>query len=305
MEVGSITPKPQPGNPQPRVFRLEADKAVINRYGFNSEGLQAAKDRLIEFRRLRSAPESESIIRWALSSLFIIPERNTTGFVGVNVGCNKENAADPSSDYSQGIAELAQFADYLVVNVSSPNTPGLRDMQKKEKLEHVIRSAVEARSRAATQTSTKSRPLLVKIAPDLSSQEMADVADIALRLKVDGLVVANTTISRPLGLQSDPNLVKEIGGLSGAPLKPLAQRVIAEMYKLTKGQVPLIGVGGISNGKDAYARLKAGASLVQVYSGVTYEGIGIATRMHAELLELMKQDGYTKISQVIGADHRK
>jgi dihydroorotate dehydrogenase len=288
------------------VFRLVPDRAVINRYGFNSEGLEVAKERLQKYRKLRDNPEATPLWRKILTTLDLVPEIRRSGIVGVNVGCNKENAGDPRNDYAEGIRNLGPEADYLVVNISSPNTPGLRAMQKKENLENLIMAAVDARAQMM-QTTKLDRfvPLLVKIAPDLSAEEMTDIADIALRLKIDGLVVSNTTISRPLGLQSDPDLVKETGGLSGAPLKTLAQKTLSEMYRLTKGQIPLIGVGGISNGKDAYERIKAGASLVQLYSGITYEGIGVATRIHSELIEFMQQDGFTKISQATGFYHRR
>lgn len=300
-EVGSVTPKPQPGNPQPRVFRLTADKAVINRYGFNSDGLDVVKERLETYRRNRADPQSLNPIRRFLISIGWSPEMCKDGLVGVNVGCNKENVTDPAADYTRGILELAPLADYVVINISSPNTPGLRALQKKEMLENLVKRSLEAHKAVAV---SRRIPLLVKISPDLTQDEMKDIADIALKHKVDGLIISNTTISRPLGLQSPASLVDQAGGLSGVPLKHQATRVLRGMYELTGGKIPLIGSGGITTAEDAYERIRAGASLVQLYTGLTYEGPSIAHDINRDLAKLLNKDGFTKISQAIGADHR-
>jgi dihydroorotate dehydrogenase len=270
VEVGSITPRPQPGNPRPRVFRLAEDRAVINRYGFNSKGLDHAAR---ELERAHATP---------------LP-----GPVGVNLGKNKESA-DAAADYAAGAERLAPLADYLVVNVSSPNTPGLRALQGPAPLRDLL-----AAVRAALPADPP--PLLLKVAPDLTDEDKADIAAVARDAPVDGLIVSNTTIARPDGLKSRHR--DEAGGLSGAPLKPLAQSVLADFYRLTEGRLPLIGVGGIASGADAYARIRAGATLVQLYSALVYEGIGLVGRIKAELAMLLRRDGFGSVAAAVGADH--
>uniref|UniRef100_A0A8C8CET2 Dihydroorotate dehydrogenase (quinone), mitochondrial n=1 Tax=Oncorhynchus tshawytscha TaxID=74940 RepID=A0A8C8CET2_ONCTS len=242
VEVGTITPKPQEGNPKPRVFRLTTDQAVINRYGFNSCGLAAARERL-------KAREGTQV------------ELTKAGLpLGINLGKNKLSQ-DAAADYLEGVRTLGPLADYLVVNVSSPNTPGLRDLQGKGEL----------------------RQLLYK-------------------LGVDGLLVSNTTVSRPETLQ-DPQS-KEVGGLSGQPIKDLSTRTVREMYSLTKGKVPIIGVGGVASGQDAMDKICAGASLVQLYTSLTYQGPPVVTKIKRELEQLLKEQGFASISDAVGADHR-
>jgi len=275
VEIGSVTPKPQPGNPTPRIFRLVEDGAVINRLGFNSAGLDAAVANL----RHRAA------------------ERR--GIVGVNLGKNRASA-DAAADYAAGVAALAPFADYLVINVSSPNTPGLRDLQQAD----VLRALV-ARVQAARRSAVPDRPppLLLKIAPDLTPEDRRDIADVALTSGVDGLIVGNTTISRPAGLRG--RHAGETGGLSGRPLLELSTEVLRDIYRLTEGRLPLIGVGGIASGEDAYGKIRAGASLVQLYTALIYAGPGLIDRIKRELAARLRADGFAMVADAVGADHRQ
>ncbi|KAI8759447.1 dihydroorotate dehydrogenase (quinone), mitochondrial isoform X3 [Biomphalaria glabrata] len=264
VEVGSVTPEPQPGNPKPRVFRLTEDKAVINRYGFNSEGHDAVYNRLYA-RNVEQTPTDN-------------------GVLGVNLGKNKqtENAVE---DYVKGVKKFGPIADYLVINVSSPNTPGLRDMQRQEELSRLLEKVVEERNKL---TFNPKPPLLIKIAPDLSEEEKRDIADVITRPKshVDGLIVSNTTVARPDSLVSKNK--EEVGGLSGAPLKDKSLETIRDMYRLTNGQVPIVGVGGISNGQDAYSKVKAGASLIQLYTALIYQGPPVISKIKRELDDLLR-----------------
>ncbi|ETW02916.1 dihydroorotate dehydrogenase (fumarate), variant 1 [Aphanomyces invadans] len=250
VEIGSVTPLPQEGNPKPRVFRLLEDRGVINRYGFNSEGHPKVRERLEKYKY------------WTLSSSTKLHHR--TGPLGVNLGKNKTSDS-PIDDYVRGVESLGPFGDYLVINISSPNTPGLRSLQGKKELHALVSAVLDARNKL-----WKRVPLLVKIAPDLTPEDMQDIADVVVALKVDGLIVSNTTISRPPSLTS-PHAA-ETGGLSGAPVKELSTAVLSSMYKLTQGKIPLIGVGGVATGHDAYDKIKAGASLVQLYSSLVFDG---------------------------------
>lgn len=273
VEVGSLTPRPQPGNPKPRLFRLEADRAVINRMGFNNHGMDTAARRLAARRR-----------------------RGRGGIVGVNLGKNKEteNALD---DYVKGVARLGPFADYLVVNVSSPNTPGLRALQGREPLAELLRGVMAERDGLANRP-----PLLLKVAPDLTAEDKADIAQVALDTGIDGLIATNTTIERPATLLDARKT--ETGGLSGAPLLTPSTAVLADFYRLTEGGLPLIGVGGIQSGWDAYRKIRAGASLVQLYSAMVYEGPGLAARVARELATHLRRGGFSSVAQAVGADHR-
>ncbi|MDP6353257.1 MAG: quinone-dependent dihydroorotate dehydrogenase [Alphaproteobacteria bacterium] len=267
VEVGTVTPAPQPGNPRPRLFRLGLDDAVINRMGFNNRGMAAMADRL--------------------------ENRPAQGIVGVNIGPNR-SFQDPVADFEVGIAGLGGLADYLVINISSPNTPGLRGFQDKDRLVSVIAAARRARAAPA--------PLLVKIAPDLEADARRDIAEIARGQAIDGLIVSNTTTARPTGLRSPARA--EAGGLSGRPLFVPSTRLLGEIYVLTEGRIPLIGVGGIGSGADAYAKIRAGASLVQLYTALTYHGLGLVARIKAELAGLVARDGFTSVGQAVGADHK-
>lgn len=275
VEIGSVTPRPQPGNPRPRLFRLDEDAAVINRMGFNSKGADHAAGMLSK-----------------------LPASRALGVIGVNLGKNKETE-DAAADYVTGIEKLSGYADYIVVNVSSPNTPGLRALQDRAELEGLI-----ARVRGALDAAVPENPppLLVKVAPDLTDADIADIAAVAMGDAVDGLIATNTTITRPMSLKSAHK--DETGGLSGRPLAPISTRVIADFYKATNGRVPLIGVGGIASGADAYAKIRAGASLVQLYSGMVFEGPSLPGRICRALAGLLKRDGFKSVKDAVGADHR-
>ncbi|KJE95489.1 dihydroorotate oxidase [Capsaspora owczarzaki ATCC 30864] len=291
VEIGSVTPVAQPGNPKPRVFRLTDDRAVINRYGFNSFGLDYAHDRL-----------SERVADPAARGF-------QHGIVGVNLGKNK-TTVDAADDYVQGINKLGKFADYIVVNISSPNTPGLRSLQGKQELGALIDRVLVARDRLGlpSQASAAVRgrvpPLLVKIAPDLTPADKEDIASVLMDKKVDGLIVSNTTISRPATLKSPASLTQETGGLSGAPLRQLATETVRDMYTLTQGRLPIIGVGGVSTGDDAFEKILAGASLVQLYSSIVYDGPGIVPKIQSRLAELLAENSFTSVSDAVGAEHR-
>ncbi len=272
-ELGSVTPLPQAGNPKPRLFRLLKDRAVINRMGFNNDGLDAVAGRLAGRDR-------------------------GLGIVGVNLGKNK-TTEDAAADYAIGVRRMAPLADYLVVNVSSPNTPGLRALQGKAPLAALIARCLEARQAAMP---AKAPALLLKIAPDLTEEDKADIAAVALDSGIDGLIVSNTTIARPAGL--DPHLAGEAGGLSGAPLFAPATAVLRDMYRLTGGKLPLIGVGGIGSAEQAYAKIRAGAALVQLYSALVFEGPALVDRINRGLVGLLAQDGFATIAAAVGADHR-
>lgn len=273
VEVGSITPRPQPGNPRPRVFRLTEDRAVINRLGFNSAGLAAA------VANLRRRAEGRS------------------GIVGVNLGKNRDSA-DAGADYAAGAAALAPLADYLVVNVSSPNTPGLRALQEAAALRAVIERVQAARAAAVPK---RPPPLLLKIAPDLTAAEIHNIARVVLDTGVDGLIVGNTTTTRPPGLRGPA--AAEAGGLSGRPLFVLSTGVLRDVYRATGGRLPLVGVGGIASGADAYAKIRAGASLVQLYTALIYEGPGLVARIKRDLAARLRADGFASVAAAVGADH--
>ena len=270
VEVGGVTPRPQPGNPRPRVFRLDADRAVINRYGLNSEGLDVVAARLAG--------------------------RTRRGCVGANLGRNKDSV-DEAADYEAGAARLAPFVDFLVINVSSPNTPGLRDLQAGAVMARLIEAVRRSRDRAGS-----SAPILVKLAPDLDGKGLADAAAVALDTGLDGLVMGNTTIARPAELRDRQR--QETGGLSGRPLMALSTAKLADLYRLTGGRVPLVGCGGVRSGADAYAKIRAGASLVQLYSALVFEGPGLVARIKRDLAACLNRDGFASVGDAVGADHR-
>jgi dihydroorotate dehydrogenase len=267
IEIGTVTPRPQLGNPRPRLFRLEEDQAIVNCMGFNSGGLEAAVERL---RR-----------------------RRHTGIVGVNLGKNRDSC-DAVADYSEGIRRASEVADYLVVNVSSPNTPGLRDLQRRASLQTLLVPLLRARDE-----SRRPLPLLVKIAPDLTPEEREDIASVALAAGLDGLIVSNTTVDRPVGLVS-PYAIKS-GGLSGRPLFAASTALLADMYRLTQGRLPLIGVGGVASASDAYQKIRAGACLVQLYTALVFAGPSLVTDIKEGLAELLRADGFTCVAEAVGA----
>lgn len=274
VETGTVTPLPQPGNPQPRMFRLKEDEAVINRLGFNNVGLAQYKANLLAAKK--------------------------HGVVGVNIGKNKDtqNAVD---DYRIGLEALYAHADYVTVNISSPNTAGLRDLQQKDALENLLGELLTLRAELHKQTGMF-RPLLLKIAPDLTEADKENIAAVCMEKAIDGLIVSNTTVQRPPNLRGSARA--EAGGLSGKPLFALSTEALRDMYRLTHGKIPLIGVGGIGSAQDAYAKIKAGASLVQLYSALVYQGFGLVERINRGLARLLQKDGLKNIAAAVGADAR-
>jgi dihydroorotate dehydrogenase len=271
VEVGGVTPRPQPGNPRPRVFRLQADQAIVNRLGFNSEGLEAVRARLAA-------------------------RADRGGIVGVNLGTNKDSP-DRGADYVTLIGALAPVVSYFAVNVSSPNTPGLRDLQQRAMLDDILGRAIEARDRAGA---AGRKPVLLKIAPDLALADLDDVVAVARARGVDGVIVSNTTISRPAGLLDEA--AAQSGGLSGRPLFRLSTRMLAETFVRVEGRFPLIGVGGIDSGAAAFAKIKAGASLVQLYTGLVYRGLDLVGAIKKDLADFMRLARYDRLAQVVGRD---
>ncbi len=270
VEVGTVTPKPQAGNPKPRMFRLEQDQALINRLGFNNGGLVAAVNRLSSRGR---------------------------GIVGANIGMNRD-ADNPIDDYLRGFKATFDRADYVVVNVSSPNTPGLRDLQGRDALMELLTTLIEVRAQI-TPAGFRHTPLVVKIAPDLDDAAKGDIAAVALAAGIDGMIIGNTTLSRD-GLTSDDR--DEAGGLSGRPLFARSTALLRDMYRLTDGRVPLIGTGGVASGAEAYAKIRAGASLVQLYTALVYHGPGLVNRINDELVALLKADGIATVADAVGLD---
>lgn len=275
VEAGTVTPKPQAGNPKPRIYRDVRNEAVINRMGFPNAGLTKFKDNLGNFSEIKPRPN---------------------GVIGLNIGMNKDQT-DPAKDYRLLVQHLAPMADYLAINISSPNTPGLRDLQKRGPLMNLIGQVMEERRKACK---IDPPPLLVKFAPDLTEEQQGELVGAVIDSGIDGIILTNTTLGRPDYL--DSKFALEKGGLSGAPLRDKSTAIIRNFYELTKGKVPIIGLGGISGASDAYEKIKAGASLVQVYTGLIYKGPTIARDINQDLLTLLKQDEYTHIHEAVGAD---
>jgi len=272
-EVGTVTPKPQAGNPRPRLFRLERDEAIINRMGFNNDGADAA------LRRLAARAQNG-------------------GIVGVNVGANKDSA-DRIDDYVRLIETFAPVASYFTVNVSSPNTPGLRNLQQAGALDDLLARVIDARERVRKNAGDS--PVLLKIAPDLSLADLDDAVHIARSRGVDGMIVANTTIGRPPTLR-EQNRLKEQGGLSGRPLFRLSTRMVAETFVRVEGAFPLIGAGGIDSGGAALTKIRSGASLIQLYSSLVYKGLGLVDSIKADLVSTLLRTGRDSLSEIVGAD---
>ena len=262
VEVGTLTPLPQPGNPCPRMARLVGERAIINRLGFNNGGQAAALSRL----RVRGP-----------------------GVVGVNIGANKD-AADRTADYARGVATMAGVADYLTINVSSPNTPGLRALQTVDALGPLLDGALAARP-------AQGPAIFVKIAPDLDDAEVDGIAELALARGVDGLIATNTTIARPDGMGTGVD-----GGLSGPPLFARSTQVLGRLRRITRGRIALVGVGGVDSGVSAYAKIRAGADAVQLYTGLVYGGPGLVARIKSDLAVLLSRDGFAHVGQAVGID---
>lgn len=270
-EVGTITPLPQAGNPQPRVFRLPRDIGLVNRLGFNNEGHAAAHQRLIA-------------------------RRGKPGIVGVNIGANKD-AADRTADYAKGVSAFADVATYFTVNISSPNTPGLRDLQQAGALDALLARVIDARDAAAAQHGRK--PILLKIAPDLALEDLDDIVRVARARAIDGMIVSNTTITRPDTL-IEKDAAKETGGLSGRPVFALSTKMLAETFRRVEGQFPLVGVGGIDSAEAAFAKIEAGATLVQLYSALVFKGPGLVGEIKRGLVQRMQREGLTSLASVVG-----
>jgi dihydroorotate dehydrogenase len=266
VEVGTLTPRAQSGNPLPRVFRSQADRAIINRLGFNNEGQEAALQRL---------------------------HRRPAGVVGVNIGAGRDSS-DRIADYVSGIERMGSVASYFTVNISSPNTPGLRDLQAPETLDALLKRALTARGALANKP-----PLLVKLAPDLADADLPEVVDVIVANGVDGIVVSNTTLMRD-GLK-DATFARETGGLSGRPLFARSTRMLARVYRLTQGKLPLVGVGGVDSGETAVAKIEAGASLLQLYTGLVFEGPGLIGRIKQALVVAIERAGAHDLKPLIGA----
>ena len=280
VEIGSVTPLPQPGNPKPRVFRIPELGAVINSYGFNSQGHQYARANLDALAEVRA-------------------QGGVAGVVGVNLGKNKVTPeAQAANDYAKGVRALGKHGDYLVINVSSPNTPGLRNLQGRKQLATLVR-AVQAERDALPGAR---RPLLVKVAPDLDEAGLKDVATVALDTGLDGVIVSNTTIARPPEVKA-AWCGNRPGGLSGRPLRERSTAALATLYRLTEGRVTLVGCGGVDSGKVAYEKIRAGASLVQLYTALVFEGAPLVPRVKEDLAALLERDGFTSVADAVGMDH--
>ena len=275
VETGTVTPRPQDGNPRPRIFRLSEDRGVINRLGFNNEGLSAYVD---HFRR----------------------RNKKLGIAGANIGKNKD-ATDAVSDYVDGLWLVYPFADYITVNISSPNTQGLRALQQREALTELLSALKTAHGECAA-VQGRHVPLLLKIAPDLTDADLEDVAGVVMAQGIDGVIIGNTTISRPTLASKHAG---ETGGLSGKPLMTLSTDRLKRFYQITNGAIPLVGVGGIASAQDAYAKIRAGATLVQLYTALVYQGFSLVREITSGLEILLARDGFTHISQAVGHDAKR
>lgn len=276
VEAGTVTPKPQDGNPRPRIFRNLEQGAVINRMGFPNVGLNKFKTNLEKFLDTRPRP---------------------AGLVGINIGMNKSQT-DALKDYALLVRMLGPFADYMTINISSPNTPGLRNLQDPSIFRELVAGLLEERARSCDKHMPP--PLLVKLAPDLTEEQQQGLAEAALDSKIDGLILTNTTLERPIYLEQDFRDQK--GGLSGRPLTDKSTAIIRNFYRLTGGKLPIIGAGGISSASDAYAKIRAGASLVQLYSALVFNGPGLVREITNGLSALAKADGFSHIREAIGKD---
>ena len=271
IEVGTVTNKPQSGNATPRIFCLKKDKAIINRLGFNNKGLEYFQNNI---------------------------KSCNNGVIGINIGKNTD-AEDAISDYVSLIKGIYLLADYITINISSPNTPHLRDLQQKDMLEKLLIAVLNAVKKIKA---PRRVPILLKISPDITDEYKKDIAALTLKYGIDGLILTNTTIGCRNGLKTASKI--EYGGLSGKPLFELSTRVLGDMYQLTDGSVPLIGSGGVFNGHDAYKKIKAGASLIQIYTTLIYGGFKVINKINLDLIQLLKKDGFSNIKQAIGSDFR-
>jgi len=272
VEAGTVTPLPQSGNPRPRMFRLNEDQAVINRLGFNNQGVHAFVSNL--------------------------QKRKQAGIVGANISKNKDSL-DAVYDYATSLEAVYAHVDYITVNISSPNTVGLRDLQQKQALSALMQAVGKKRDEMAGK-SGKRKPVLYKIAPDLTAQDKEDIVEVALAHHIDGLIVTNTTITRPSNLQNIHR--NERGGLSGKPLFVLSTETLRDIYRISQGKIPLIGVGGIASAEEAYLKIKAGASLVQLYTALVYQGFDLIRRINEGLVQMLERDGVKSIAEAVGKE---
>jgi len=277
VEVGTVTPNPQAGNPKPRVFRDVKNDAVINRMGFPNKGLRVFKENVEKYLTHKS---------------------ENKGVLGLNIGMNKDQT-EPAEDYCNLINALNRYADYFTINISSPNTPGLRNLQQRENLLPLIEKVRAARDKLSDENTP---PLLIKLAPDLKEDEQGDVAKSLMEAGIDGIILSNTTLARPDFLPE--GFRGEMGGLSGKPLTEKSTDIIHNFYKLTKGTIPIIGVGGISSAQDAYDKICAGASLIQIYSGLIFQGPDLIYDINKGLLDLLDKDGFNNLSEAVGSKNK-
>lgn len=273
IEVGTVTPLPQPGNPRPRMIRVPNAKALINRFGFNSIGADVFAERMKAWRE---------------------KEGRSKNPVGINIGKNKDTIND-IDDYKIVFNKLAPYADFIAINVSSPNTPGLRDLQRREVIASLMKEITDLRDKDYPKL-----PVFVKIAPDLTDEQLADIANVVMNSKIQAIIMTNTSLARPSTIPD--TLAKEAGGLSGPPIFGPSTRLLSQMYKLTEGKIPLIGCGGISRGEDAYRKIRAGASMVQIYTALVYEGPLVVQKIKAELAYLLRRDGFGSVAEAVGVD---
>ena len=273
IEIGTVTPLPQSGNPRPRMFRASQAKVLINRFGFNSDGADVFAERMKEWRA---------------------KTERTHNPVGINIGKNKDTT-DDAIDFVACFEKVASYADYITVNVSSPNTPGLRDLQGRERMASLLRQVTDARDHLAPQL-----PVLVKIAPDLTEEQQADIAAVTLESKIQAIIIGNTTLARPSVIPED--IAKEAGGLSGPCLFNPSTQLLLKMYRLTEKKIPLIGCGGVYSGLDAYLKIRAGASLVQIYTALVFEGPLVVQKIKRDLAGLLRRDGFSSVTQAVGVD---
>jgi len=279
VEVGTLTPKPQKGNKKPRLFRLIEDEALINRLGFNNQGFEGA------LKRLKAFPKEKRI-----------------GPLGINIGANKD-AANPVADYLEGLEKFFGIADYVTINISSPNTPGLRDLQQREKFGKFLKALKKKSAELEKKYGNTGPALLIKIAPDLEPGQLKGLVGQALDANIDGLIISNTTTGRPEGLKSHKK--DQEGGLSGQPLFDKSTALLAEAYKLSGGKLTLIGVGGVASAQQAFEKILAGASLVQLYTGLIFEGPGLARSLNRDLAYLLRSNGFSTVAEAVGKGVKK
>ena len=295
VEIGTVTPRPQEGNPRPRLFRLREDHAVINRMGFNNQGAWKMAERLVaNTLKIKSADADI----FELSEDY--PANIASGMLGINIGKNKDTSLEKATDdYVSALSTLHPFAEYFTLNISSPNTEDLRNLQEKEAL-RILLDSVCARRDELDRNHSRNTPLLVKLAPDLDGDALENSVHVIQEFSIQGVIATNTTVERP-ELKSKNRT--ETGGLSGKPLQKRSTAMIRTLFAELGADIPIIGVGGIFNGADAYEKIKAGAAAVQIYTALIYEGPGLVWKVKAELANLLERDGYKSVSEAIGSDH--